>query len=307
MKNSKHSSVNKGILLPMLAVFLFFHSSLSAQDTIAAKNKRLTPTLVAAGTAYVGGLSGLYFLWYADYPQSSFHSINDNAAWLQVDKLGHISTAYHLGRSSYSVLKWAGMPERKAVWTGALGALAFQTSVEVLDGFSTNWGFSWGDFSANLSGSALFVGQQLLWKEQRISLKFSYFPTKYTSYNPSVLGANFQERILKDYNGQTYWLSVNVASFLPDETRFPKWLNVAFGYGAKGMINTYSNTVNGIDYPNFIRTRQFYLSLDVDLTKIKTQSEFLKTLLEVVGVIKIPFPTLEYNTENGFAFYPLYF
>ncbi|MBN2236212.1 MAG: DUF2279 domain-containing protein [Bacteroidales bacterium] len=279
-----------------------------AQDTIAPRNKRLTPTLAVASTAYVGGMTGLYFLWYTDYPQSSFHTINDNAAWLQIDKLGHSLTAYHLGKSSYSILKWAGMPQKKALWIGGLSGVVFQTSVEVLDGFSSNWGFSWGDFAANMSGTSLFIGQELLWNEQRISLKFSYFPTKYAQYNPAVLGGNFQERMLKDYNAQTYWLSVNIASFLPEESKIPKWLNIAFGYGAKGMLNSYSNVVSGNDNtPSYTRTRQYYFSLDIDLSKIKTKSEFLSMLLDVASVIKVPFPAIEFNKENGMVFHPFYF
>jgi hypothetical protein len=58
---------------------------------------------------------------------------------------------------------------------------------------------------------------------------------------PNVLGENFLQQTLKDYNGQTYWLSINVASFLSDDTRFPKWLNVAVGYGADGLIGGTEN------------------------------------------------------------------
>lgn len=292
----------------ILIFALILLNGVFAQDTIVPRNKRLTPTLALAGTAYVGGMTGLYFLWYADYPQSAFHTINDNAAWLQIDKLGHSLTAYHLGKSSYSILKWAGMPQKKALWIGGLSGVAFQTSVEILDGFSSNWGFSWGDFGANLSGTTLFIGQELLWDEQRISLKFSYFPTKYAQYNPAVLGGNFQERMLKDYNAQTYWLSVNIASFLPKESKVPKWLNIAFGYGAKGMLNTYSNVVSGNDnIPIYERTRQYYFSLDIDLSKIKTKSEFLRMLLDVASVIKVPFPAIEFNKENGMVLHPFYF
>ena len=309
MRNSKYKIFNIGLPPLVLAIFLFISTTgLAQQDSIQIRNKRLIPTLAVAGTAYVGAMTSLYFLWYKDYPQSSFHTLNDNAAWLQVDKMGHSITGYHLAKSSHSVFKWAGMTDNKALWLGSLAGLTFQTSVEMLDGFSTNWGFSWGDFGANIAGTAIFTGQQMLWKEQRISLKFSYFPSEYAEYNPGILGANFQEKVLKDYNAQTYWVSVNIASFLKRETKIPKWLNIAFGYGAKGMLNTYSNAVSSNStIPQFERTRQFYFSLDVDLSRIHTNSEFLKVLLDVASVIKIPFPTLEFNKENGILFHPVYF
>lgn len=292
----------------VLAIFLFSSINSYSQDTIQARNRRLIPTLAIAGTAYAAGLTGLYFLWYKDYPQSSFHTLNDNKAWLQVDKMGHGLSAYHLSKSSYSIFKWAGMPDKKALWLGGIAGVGFLTSVEILDGFSSNWGFSMGDFAANIGGTSLFVGQGLLWDEQRISLKFSYFPSKYAQYNPSVLGSNLPERIIKDYNAETFWVSVNMASFLKQETKIPKWLNIAFGFGAKGMLNTYSNSVStDLPVPPFERTRQYYLSLDVDLSRIKTNSEFLKLLLDVASVIKIPFPALEFNKENGLLFHPIYF
>ena len=53
--------------------------------------------------------------------------------------------------------------------------------------------------------------------------------------------------------------------------------------------------------------RQFYLSLDVDLTKITTKSHFLKTLFSVFNTIKIPAPTLQYDEYNGLKGHFIYF
>ncbi len=281
----------------------------SQQDTTQIRKGRLIGVSTLAGTAYVGGMTGLYYLWYKDYDQSGFHTINDNKAWLQVDKIGHVFSAYQMGRVAYTGFRWAGLDEKKSVWIGGTYGFLFLTTVEIFDGFSTNWGFSWGDVMANAAGSGLFIGQQLLWKEQRIQLKFSYSPSKYAQYNPNLLGSNHTERFLKDYNAQTYWLSINPQSFSSSRRIFPKWLNIAVGYGAKGMTGTYYNPeeVDGVAIPNFNRTRQFYLSLDLDLTKIKTNSEFLRLVLEVANMVKIPFPTLEYNNEDGLEFHAVYF
>jgi hypothetical protein len=115
--------------------------------------------------------------------------------------------------------------------------------------------------------------------------------------------------MVKDYNGHTYWLSGNIASFLPKPTRFPKWINVAFGYGAEGMLGSSANpdSLNHQALPHYKRYQQFYLSMDVDLTRIPTHSKTLKALFTIFSFIKIPFPAVEYNTLGQFKFHPFYF
>jgi uncharacterized protein YfiM (DUF2279 family) len=302
--------MKKATLLILLGIFLNTLSLAQAEnDSVFLRKGRFTGVSILGGTAYVGGITGLYFLWYSGYEQSGFHTINDNAAWLQVDKLGHVLSSYQLANVAHMGFRWAGVNDNKAAWTGGAYGLLFLTTVEVFDGLSSNWGFSWGDVAANTAGSVLFTGQQLLWHEQRIQLKFSYSPTNFAALNPTVLGENHLERALKDYNGQTYWLSINPQSFAGDRKIFPKWLNIAVGYGATGMINTYNNHVNFPDYwdSNFQRIRQFYLSLDLDLTKIKTRSEFLQIIFRLANILKFPMPTLEYNAHDGVKFHVIYF
>ncbi|MGV9004846.1 DUF2279 domain-containing protein [Flavobacterium sp.] len=251
-------------------------------------------------------LVGLNQLWYADYPKSDFHFINDNADWLQMDKIGHTFSSYHLGKIGADALKWSGVSEKNQLIYGATLGLAFLTTVEVFDGYSANWGASFGDVIANVSGTGLYVSQELLWKEQRITPKFSFHTTHYAALRPDVLGSSVNEQILKDYNGQTYWLSCNVQSFFT-ASKVPKWLNLAFGYGAEGMITGSESSSATISLPNKERFRQFYLSLDVDLTKIETKSHFLKTILTLFNTIKIPAPTFEISSLQGFKFHGLYF
>lgn len=292
----------------LLSVFSCIGQSV-VSDTSKINKARLIGVSTLASTAYVGGLTGLYFLWYKDYDQSGFHTINDADAWLQVDKVGHSFSTYQMSRIAYTGLSWAGLSEKKSTWIGATYGFVFLTTVEIFDGLSTHWGWSWADVGANAAGTGVFLGQQLLWHEQRMQFKFSYFPSDYAQYNPALLGSNGIERILKDYNAQTYWLSINPQSFSKNHKIFPNWLNIAVGYGAKGMTGTYYNPIeiDGQAIPEFTRTRQFYLSLDIDLTKIKTKSEFWKLFFEAANMIKIPMPTLEYNAEDGMKVHAIYF
>ncbi len=281
----------------------------SQLDTL--NKKRLTTVVAVEAGVYSATMVGLNQLWYKGVPKSSFHFFNDNNEWLQMDKMGHTMTSYYVGKAGYEVLRWSGVNEKKSTWYGGTLGLFLLSSVEIFDAYSADWGFSTGDMIANTTGSALFIGQQLAWHEQRVLLKYSFHTTGYPSVRPNLLGSNLNEQLLKDYNGQTYWLSANVASFLSEETKFPKWLNFAVGYGADGMYGGHDNVFEKdgttFDYSATPRTRQFYLSLDVDLTRIKTKSKFANTLLGAFGFIKFPFPALEINSNGTTKFKRIYF
>ena len=269
-------------------------------------HKRQNAVVISEAILATGTLIALNQAWYAEYPKSDFHFINDNSEWLQMDKAGHVYSSYHLGRFGAEMLQWSGANKKNQLLYGAGLGFAFLTAVEVLDGHSSQWGASMGDVLANASGTAIYVSQELIWKEQRITPKFSFHTTKYASYRPEVLGSSFAENILKDYNGQTYWLSINLQSFAKD-SKIPKWLNLALGYGADGMITGNNEENTPVLALNPQRFRQFYLSLDVDLTKIKTKSHFLKTVFSVLNTVKIPAPTIEFVRFNDIKYHFIYF
>jgi len=283
------------------------------------------------GVIYGSVMVGLNELWYAEYPRSKFHLFDDSGEWRNMDKFGHLYTAYFESRWSYTGARWVGMEERKAAWLGASLGMLYQASVEILDGFSEEWGFSVHDMAFNTLGSAAFLSQQLIWKEQRISFKVSSNPNSYPNTDifsdsgletyllsrraEDLYGKNYVTSFLKDYNAMTVWASANISSFLPNKKdhKVPKWLNVAVGVGAGNLFGGFNNqwevdgTVYTLNEEQYPRYQQFYLSLDIDLTRIKTKSPFLKTLFSLVNVLKIPAPTLELNTLGQFKFHPIYF
>lgn len=274
------------------------------------KKGRLKAVVITGGALYGTSMAGLYHLWYKDYPQSRFHFFNDNSEWMQMDKIGHFATSYNIGRMGIGIMKWTGIKRKKAIWWGGLSGLIYLTNIEILDGFSSNWGFSIGDMTANTLGSALTITEALLWDEQRIMVKFSFHQSPYSKYRPNELGGSLKENILKDYNGQTYWLSCNIYSFLNKGSKFPKWLNLALGYGADGMIGGTSNPIqiNGIAVPEFVRYRQYYISFDFNFKSIHTRSKVLKVIFNAVDFIKVPGPALELNSKSkGIHFHPFYF
>ncbi|MBT8288261.1 MAG: YfiM family protein [Bacteroidia bacterium] len=268
-------------------------------------NKARFNSVVIAESSIAGlGLIGLNQLWYKDFDRSNFHTIDDGNEWMQMDKLGHLFSSYQLTRLGTESIRWSGADDKKSLIFGSALSLGFLTTVEIFDGFSEEWGFSWYDFAANVTGTGLYIGQELLWNEQRASIKFSFHQTRFSDQNPDKLGENFIQEIIKDYNGQTIWLSINLRSFLK-ESSIPSWLNLAFGYGAEGMLTGTNPDKEGI-FIDQDRYAQWYLSLDLDLTRIKTKSHVLKTIFSVVNVIKIPLPTLEFSSRKKRHFYLFY-
>lgn len=298
-----------------------------AQDTLQDKipsaisqysfsRKKATIVAVANIAGYGGTMAGLYSTWYKSYPQSGFHSFNDAAEWLQVDKLGHSFSAYAESRISMEMWRWTGINRNKRIWLGGLSGAAYQTIIEVLDGFSTQWGWSWGDFGANLLGSGMLISQELAWNEQRIQMKWSFHRKKYEDEmlnlrSNDLFGSGTLERMLKDYNGQTYWISSGIRQWFPG-SHIPKWLQISIGTGAEGLFGARENKSPGnYRLPIFSRTdipriRQWYLAPDIDLSKIPSGKKGIRLALNILSVIKFPAPALEYS--NGkITFHPLYF
>ncbi len=262
-----------------------------SSDSLSIFKKRKLALGISSLALTSGSLVYLNQAWYQEYNTSKFHSFDDNDEWFQMDKYGHILTTYQTGRLMMNAMEWAGYTKNNQLLIGGLSGFAYMSAIEVMDGYSYGWGFSWGDMLANALGTGMAIGQKLVWKEQRIQLKFSFYASPYAKYRPNLLGDEIYLQILKDYNGQIYWLSVNPSSFMKKSTKFPKWLNVAFGYGANGMIGArYNNIVIQDESGNvtsFNRYRQGYFSLDVDLTRIKTKSRFLKSVFSCLNIIKI--------------------
>jgi hypothetical protein len=263
---------------------------------------------------WAGSFVALNNAWYANYPKSPFHFYNDGKEWLQMDKIGHSWSTYQISQHTTKIWEWAGTGHQQSVLIGSLSGMAYLSVIEILDGYSDKWGFSGYDVLANAAGAGLFAFQELGWKEQRIQMKLSYLPVRYgnlTERADDLFGEGGIEKVLKDYNGQTYWLSANIKSFFPN-SNVPSWLNIAAGYGAKTMLGGYENKWydgNGNLMTRFDikRIRRFHLSLDIDLTKIKVKNKKIETIFSLFNVLKIPAPSFEIRSDGQFKFHPLYY
>lgn len=278
---------------------LFFRSNaLTVDSTNFQRKKLVTSSHLVVG---LGSVVALNTVWYADFPKSKFHTFNDVNNWLYMDKVGHIYTAFSLSSLAYQSWKWAGISQKRAAFLSAASAWTYQLTLECLDGFSSEWGFSFADFSANTVGAALFLFQQNSFHEQRFQMKYGYRSSKYAALRPSVLGANLPERLLKDYNAQSYWLcfSPNKLHF----ARFPSWLQLAVGYSIDGRLKGDESSFT-IQDNRYYSHPEYAFSVDIDWRKIPIKNHRLHQFTRLFNFIKIPFPALYWR--NGVAYIGLF-
>ncbi len=285
-----------------LSAFLFSQQinwgQSSPQDSIPTK-KRVILSSSIIGLGYASSLIALYDVWYAEFPKSKFHFYNDGSNWMQMDKFGHGFSGYLLSQKAGDLYRWSGV-KKSYPWIGFGIGMSYLGALEFMDAYSQGWGFSTYDVLANFSGGALYLSQELIFKEQIVLPKFSFFPTKYADYRPEVLGKNFPEQLLKDYNGQTYWFSFPIGGFAPSVKKM-NWLCLSLGYSVDQKL------VGDQDaYLDFRAARQFLVSLDIDLTRLPIKNPTLKKVLAQLNMIKIPFSALMIQQGN-LSFKPISF
>jgi hypothetical protein len=303
MKNKMKRALKKKMMVvtrPLVMLFLALCSSLQAQpsDTTMVDSRKIKSFVWVTGVAYTATLIGLSELWYKDSEKQSFAFFNDNAEWKQVDKFGHFYSAFYVSYGTSSIITSYGLQKRKADFWGSAAGFLLLMPIEILDGFSADYGASPGDLLANALGVGFYLGQASLWNEIRIQPKFSFQRTGYPDLRDNgVLGKGAVSEFVKDYNGQTYWLSFNMDKFIP----FPKWLNLAAGYGATGMVYARDSQNEAAGYQAI---RQYYIGLDFDFSHIKTRSKALNTMLFVVGMVRLPAPAVTFSKQgNTFRFF----
>ena len=290
----------KKFFLIFFSILLLNHNSFS-RDSIKNKiDKNFYKFLLVEGAVLTGAMSYLKYQWYSDKERVPFHFYNDFKGWNQIDKFGHFYVAYLESNVGYSLMKKFNFSEKQSLFFGGSQGLILETPIEFFDAYYEGWGFSLSDMVANTLGSAFFIIQQNFFQEQLIKPKLSFSKSIYAKNSNGYLGKNnFLSQFVYDYNGYTYWFSFSPSKIFKIK-KIPEWINFSLGYGADGMIGEFKNisNFNGKNIPEYIRFRQYYLSLDIDFSKIKTNSKILKTIFNSLSYIKIPLPALEFSNKK---------
>jgi len=236
---------------------------------------RLTGIAVGTAAGFVWGHAVQNDLWWKG-TLVPFH-VNVQQDWryaLGADKLGHAVFPFFTSRLYEAGFRWSGMDTATAVWAASSVALAYQTYIEVRDGFSRDYGFSPADMAANTIGAALPVAQHYFADLRPFTLQISYWPSQ--AFRNGQYNA-----IIDDYTSTTHWLSVSVKDVVPTSwTWYPAWLNVALGHSVEN--------IDGTGGGNHV----LLLGLDWNLQRIPGVPAWLREVLRVLHAYHLPAPAV---------------
>ena len=229
-----------------------------------------------------------------------------------MDKVGHAFGAYFSATASSAAFRYSGYSKHKSALLGIGFSLAFQMPIEYFDGKSKAWGASSGDMIANATGTLAAGLQNWFWGNARIPFRISYHGSPYAAMRPSILGKNVPERLLKDYNGQTYWIDLNPQRIQIRPKFWPRWLGVNLGYGADGLLGGDDNIWTDkdgkvIDNSHIRRFRQYYIGPSISFGYLKNhRKKAVRVLAYITDKIRLPFPVIEFSGNRQWKFHPIY-
>ncbi len=281
-------------------------------DSAVIKNHLPQETWIGLSCLTVGTHLALYQTWYKNEQQSKFHWINDNQNWLQMDKAGHVFGAYFSATAASAAFRHAGYNRRKSALLGMGFSLAFQMPIEYFDGKSKTWGASSGDMLANTVGTTVAGLQNWFWGVPRIPIRVTFHRSPFASQRPGMLGSNVPEKMLKDYNGQTYWIDLNPERMQIRPGFWPRWLGLNIGYGAEGMLGGNDNIWTDPDgktmnYSHISRYRQYYIGPSISFGYLKNHpKKAIRIIAHITDKIRLPLPVIELNGKSTMDIHPLY-
>lgn len=254
----------------------------STSDTV--RPWRLAAVGGSTLTAFVVGHGFLNDLWWkGEKVPFHFNWEQDAKYSIGADKLGHSLMAFATTRVYDAAFRWCGFDSTTSVFAGAGVSVAYQTYIEVRDGFSRDYGFSWGDVIANTAGAALPVVQRFVPALRPIDLQISFSLSD--AFKRGEYGA-----IIDDYTSTTHWVSVGVYEYLPTAWQqwYPQWLNLAVGHSVANLDGQGGGT------------HVLYISLDWNLAAIKGLPAWLREGLQLLHLYHLPAPAIRITPTVAF-------
>jgi hypothetical protein len=271
-------------------------SKLKKSKPVGKNKYKIVPlrlTLVGAGLAGTWAAMHVYYknTWWKDQ-RKFFKFAQDGYYARDIDKISHIYTSDAFTEITAIAYEWSGIPPRQALIFGAITTMAYETYIEVNDGFAPIWGFDWEDVGANLFGALYPFLQREIPVLKNFNFKWSFRPEWISKKSEKA------DDLLDDYTNMTFWLSVSPEGLLPKNAAryYPGFLALALGLSIKNASHV---TGSGSAY------HEWYLSFDYDLTKFPGNTEFLKNLKKILNFYHFPAPAVRISPSG--IWYGLYF
>lgn len=293
--------------------------------TLSGKTPYLETNVNTKDILIYGGGLGVLFMAQHIYQikenwkdKAPFKILEDGVYSLWTDKGTHFFNTYFPSYMFNEGLIAMGFSKNDAVLTGSIMGLAYQTYVEVLDGYGANYGFSPSDYYANIVGVAFYYLQNRYGLAEYVTPKFAYIPSNWHGEKLRVPHTNF----IDDYSSQTTYLSFNMHAILPKSVAnyWPEWLELTVGYAARNLYIQGVPDENGQPIPNNNPTSIYQrdavygnpvliVGLDYNLIKLLPDGGagwnwFKQTL----NFLKLPSPAIEIGEKTRFRLlYPFKF
>lgn len=262
------------------------------------KSYKVSPVrLTILGVMAAGAFTGFHIYyantWWKDQ-RDYFKFAADGYYARNMDKASHIYTANFFASATSVAYEWAGLSPSKALMYGAITSLAYETYIEINDGFAPNWGFDWGDMGANVFGAVYPILQNLAPPLKHINFKWSFKPEWIKKKTTN------SDDLLDDYTNMTFWLSVNPMLVLPKSVTkakfYPNFLALALGMSIQNASHVTGSTN---------AKTEWFLALDWDVNQLPGKSDFMKKLKKILNFYHFPSPAVKFSPEG--VWYGLYF
>jgi hypothetical protein len=241
-----------------------------------------------------------------------FHVEEDAQYTMYLDKAGHFFGTYMASYVFSEALMTSGLSyDAASVWGGALG-LAYTGYVEVLDGYSVDFGFSPSDFYADIAGASFFVAQHYFPVLQNFTPKFMYAKPSWHGEINRVDADSF----IDDYSSQIFFMSMNVHNLLPDNMKkyWPEWLELSVGYAVFSICapgNDCTKCNGNISEPRteyMWGNQKLIISLDYNLAKILPDGPpWWNWLRQSMNMFKLPSLEIGRHSTHFRLLYPFQF
>ena len=255
-----------------------------------------------------GGSAALRYLgyeyvdraWYQGHKRDSIRWINDwsGETYLNLDKGGHFMGGMYLSQTLQDAYTWSGFSPGQAALLGTATSWATLLEIEMRDAYFAEWGFSIPDFVANTVGASIPLVHAFFPASRIVEFKFSYFPSPlYLDRSRRQVGRRpYTTHAIDDYEGMTFWLTLAIDDLLPERlaNRWPDYLGLALGYGARGLhgSNVKSRGPNKYfpDRPD--AAPEVLLGFDWDTRRLPGKGPFWRHLKKQLNWIHWPSPAL---------------